>query len=336
MKFLIKETTDNSFWNQFVLTHHPWSFFQSWEWGEVQKKLDQKVWRWAIYDDKKLIGQTQGALVQAKRGAFLHLRHGPVIAKEYLYSIDVWHALIDYLRPIASNHHAWFIRLNPMIENTFEVQKLFSSLRLRSAPIHAMDAETCWVLPLNKTETELLSQMRKTNRYLIRQAEKNGVKIEVSDDIHTFLALYGQTAQRQRFVTHKGIREEFEILKQKNMLELFVTRYQQQPVSAAMILYWGQEAIYHHSASIPTKIGANHLLQWEVIKRAKNRKLRYYNFWGVAPPDQPRHPWQNITLFKMGFGGQSMRFTHACDLPVSSWYPITYLIETIRKIKRGY
>jgi lipid II:glycine glycyltransferase (peptidoglycan interpeptide bridge formation enzyme) len=76
-------------------------------------------------------------------------------------------------------------------------------------------------------------------------------------------------------------------------------------------------------------------LQWEVIKEIKSRGLSMYNFWGVVPEDAKDHPWAGLSTFKRGFGGAEERYVHAKDFPISIWYYFTYVIEKIRKIKRG-
>ena len=76
---------------------------------------------------------------------------------------------------------------------------------------------------------------------------------------------------------------------------------------------------------------------WESIKEAKNRGMKYYNFWGIAP-DKARknHPFYGITHFKKGFGGYKKELLPAQDLPVSVKYWFNWVIETFRSIKRGF
>ncbi len=294
-------------WDGYVLKHAPQALFQSWKWGEVEKKLGRKVWRLEWSD-----GIAQVVKVEARRGTFLHIRHGPV---------GTIH--IEDLKNLAKKERAWFVRMSPQVER-------LPDLGLVPAPIHAMDAEICWVLDLDKNEEELLANMRKTTRYEIRHAA--GVKVEKSKDLERFIRLYNATSQRHNFVQHTGIREEFETLD----ADLYIASHQGTDLAAAMIVYFGDEAIYHHGASVPTKIPASYLLQWEAIREAKSRGKKLYNFWGIAPEDKSNHPWRGITVFKTGFGGREVRFLHAQDLPVSPLYIIPKTIEEIRKRYKGY
>lgn len=298
-------------WNAYIGNHAPQALFQSWEWGEVEKKLGHKVWR---LEWPGAIAQV--VKVEAKRGTFLHVRHGPIVTRN-------WSRVIEDLHSLALDENAWFVRISPRVQK-------FSELGFVPAPIHAMDAEVCWVLDLDKSENELLANMRKTTRYEIRHA--TGVTVTKSRDIKRFMTLYNETSARHAFVQHTGIVEEYTTLD----CQLYVASHGGKDLAAAIIVYFGDEAIYHHGASIPSRIPASYLIQWEAIREARKRGMKVYNFWGIAPENSQNHPWKGLTVFKTGFGGREVRFIHAQDYPVSPLYIIPKTIESIRKRLKGY
>lgn len=337
----IQEINDKNLWEQFISAHSPQSLFQSWNWGEVTRIQNlelgiKNLWRLGLFSDEKLIGIAQVVKITAKRGIFLHVRHGPIFSvwkEKYLLFF------LDYLKTLAKDQKALFIRISPLIDNSAENQSLVKSLGFQDAPIHAMDGEYCWVLDLDEPEEQLLAGMRKTTRYLIKQAQKIGVVIKQSKntaDLAQFLKLYSQTADRHNFVPHKGIREEFSQLLKDNQICLFQGYYQSKLLCAALIVFYNHQAIYHHSASVEQRIPVNYLLQWEVIKEAKRRGKSVYNFWGVAPHEKKRHPWKGLSLFKEGFGGKVIEYLHAQDYPLSLLYCTTYILDTFRKFRKGY
>ena len=172
-----------------------------------------------------------------------------------------------------------------------------------------MDAEYCWVLDIDKSEDELLAAMRKTTRYEIRHAQKLGIGNTFNDqrisNIGEFLfALYDETSKRHGFVRHQGIEEEFEVFAAEKKSSIVFRSMITKTIAGAIILFYGNQAIYHHGASLTGKIPASYLIQWEAIREAKKRGFKLYNFWGIAPDDNPNHPWRGITLFKKGFGGR--------------------------------
>ena len=333
----VRELKDKKVWESFIIKYSPVALFQSWNWGEVIRKMGQNFWRIGVYDnDGKLVAIAQVIKVKARRGTFLHVRHGPVLSA---VNEKYFKFFIDFLKSLGKKEKAGFIRISPLLDNSDENQQFFRNFGFRNAPIQAMDGEYCWVLDIDKSENELLSGMRKTTRYLIRQAEKLGVEIVKSkkiEDLDQFFSLYKETARRQKFIQHKGIKQEFEELLKDDQIILFKGYHQKNLLAAALIIFYNNQAIYHHSASVEQKIPVNYLLQWEAIKEAKKRGKSIYNFWGVAPEGKSHHPWIGHSLFKRGFGGRVISYIHAQDLPISIEYCTTYLVETIRKWRKGY
>lgn len=120
-----------------------------------------------------------------------------------------------------------------------------------------------------------------------------------------------------------------------NQCVLFLGSFEGKITGAAIIVYLGKFAFYYQSGSIESKVPVNYLLQWEVIREAKARGCTLYNMWGIAPPNQPNHPWVGLTTFKTGFGGYNKNYLHAQDLPLSPQYWLTYIIEKIPKTLRA-
>lgn len=323
-------------WESFISQHAPGALFQSWLWGEVEKMRGIRVVRFGIYHEENLVGIFQVIKIIARRGTFLHIRHGPIFASQKKSN---WDAVLPFLKNFAKEEKAWFVRMSPQITDSLENQKLLMSLGMVPAAIHAMDGEDCWMLDIASSEEVLLAGMRKTTRYEIRRAQKLGVEVQLStsrDDLKYFHSLYKKTSKRHGFVPHRGIDEEFDIWAKSNNAILLLAQHEEKTLAASIILFYGTQAIYHHSASIPSHIPASYLLQWHAILEAKKRGKLVYNFWGIAPVDKINHPWRGITLFKKGFGGREIKFIHAHDLPVSPFYSISRTIELLRKLRKKY
>lgn len=336
MAFSVNSISSETRWEEFILSHCPAALFQSWRWGEVQAAQGVKVWRIGLFDQRKLLGVVQITKTVAKRGNFLHLRHGPVFLNQ---QTKTWNALLAYVTKLGRQEGCWFIRVSPLIEDCAKNRLLFQKLHFRPAPIHAMDAELCWVLDLDKTEDELLGEMRKTTRYEIKRAPSLGIQVTRSQspaDLKVFLRLYQETTARHGFVPHHGIVEEFKVFTAKDRALLWLGRIGQKIMAGAIILFSGNQAIYHHGASQWSKLPVSSVLQWEAIKEAKHRGYKLYNFWGIAPDDKQNHPWRGITLFKKGFGGREVKYVHAQDLAISPFYAIPKAIESVRRIIKGY
>jgi peptidoglycan pentaglycine glycine transferase (the first glycine) len=59
---------------------------------------------------------------------------------------------------------------------------------------------------------------------------------------------------------------------------------------------------------------APYLMHFEIMLKAKARGQERYDLWGIAPPDQRDHPWQNFSAFKAKFGGEEVHLVPTLDL----------------------
>ncbi|GIW63051.1 MAG: hypothetical protein KatS3mg090_0877 [Patescibacteria group bacterium] len=228
--------------------------------------------------------------------------------------------------------------MSPLI-STAEYLNYFSKYRFIKSPTANQDAQNCIVIDLNKDLQTIFSQFKKNTRNLIRKAEKIGVEIIEStklSDYKLFEQLYYKTAERQSFTPHQGILSEYKTLLKENQIKLFLGYFKQQLLSAALIVFYGKQAVYHHSGSIPSKIPVNYLLQWKVIQTAKQQGFRYYNLWGVSPKDKPKHPWSGLSFFKRSFGGKEINFVHSVDLPLKKLYWLSYCYQKLWLWQKGY
>ena len=341
---IIKEITDKNEWEQFLEKCSQKSFLNSWNWGEFQIARGFKIWRLAIEDNSVLQATALIVKIKARRGTYLLIQHGPVIE-----SLDVgiksklFKLFIEELTKIGKNEGAIFVRMNPLWKRSQENNQLLKDIGLRVSPMHANAYDATWKLDVSLPEEDLLKNMRKTTRYLIRQAEKNPeIKIEKSEDIKD-LAVYQelnrQVALRQKFVPFSDnyIKDEFEIFGKDGQSLLFFGKYKEEIVAGALIIFWQGTGYYHQAASLPkyAKLSIPYLLQWEAIKEAKKRGCSLYDFWGyVDPKINPHHPWAGPTLFKMGYGGEAYEYVHTQDYILSPKYWLTYIFEQLRKINR--
>lgn len=340
----VKEITTKNEWEQFIEKCSQKSFLNSWNWGEFQISRGFKIWRLAIVDDSHLQAVALVVKIKARRGTYLLIQHGPIIeSQDMKVKSELFKLFIKELEKIGQTEGASFIRMNPLWERTPENGELLKKIGLRVAPMHANAYDATWKLDISLSEEELLKNMRKTTRYVIRQAEKNPeVRIEKSEDIKDLAAyqeLNRQVAIRQKFVPFSDgyIKDEFEIFSKDNQALLFFGKHKEEIAAGALIIFWQGIGYYHQAGSLSkyAKLSIPYLLQWEAIKEAKKRGCKLYDFWGyVDPKVNPNHPWSGPTLFKMGYGGKAYEYVHTQDYVLSPMYWLTYIFEQLRKINR--
>jgi len=341
---IVREVFSKEEWENFVSSCVEKTFLQSWNWGDFNHRLGNQIWRLGIYENERLLGVALTLKIKAKRGTFLFIPHGPLLMDflSYFEKKEVFSTLLFHLKIIAGREKASFIRIAPVFLKNEEDQRILSQLGFRRAPLY-IHPEVTWELDITPSLNDLLMGMRKTTRYLIKQAQKNReiriVKSRDINDLNHFWPVYLETAKRHRFVVYSEdyLKKEMEIFLPDDEVLLFLGYFQEKVVSAAIFIFWQDICFYHHAGSLTQyrKIPVSYLLQWEAIQEAKLRGCKKYNFWGISLSNNPSHPWSGFTFFKTGFGGDKKEYIPTQDFILSSKYWINFWIEKIIKLKRG-
>lgn len=337
----IKEILEEKTWEQFVLSQVPHTpFLQSWAWGEFQDMMGLSHYRLGLLDKGKMVGGVQALVGERKLGRFAYVPHGPVVGSG-AGSLKSAAELLKHLQRLAAKEKTDYLRVEPPWEATDEGRELSVSLGFRPTAATSQAGGTTLLLDLRVPEEELLMGMRKTTRYLVRKGQEMEIEVTRSRDpemMEEFHRLMVATYRRQGFTPHsrKYLQTQFEILAPRGMAELYLAKYQGDILAAAVIVTYGDTATYLHAASVRGEVPASYLLQWEAIKQAKKADLDFYDFWGIAPTDDPRHPWYGYSLFKKGFGGYRLDYLGAWDYPLSKRYLAVAGVERVRKFLRRY
>lgn len=336
-KYEVENITNKDIWEKFILLNNPKTFLQSWAWGETNKKEGAQIFRLGFKKDNKLVGVCLIIKENAKRGPHFIIPAGPILNWNDSKLVSYF---LSALKNLARREKVWFVRIRPEILDTLENKELFKKLGLIYAPMH-LHAENTWVLDIAPSEKELLANMRKSTRYLIKKSLTQNLDLEITNDSKSteiLFKLQKETVKRHGFVgfPQSLFKTEIESFTKDKNASVFICKMGKIPLACAIIIFYGDTAYYHFSASTLRypKIQASYFLQWEIIKEAKKRGMRYYNFWGIAPENSHRHRFAGVTLFKTGFGGERIDWLHAHDFPISPPYWLTYIFETFRRIFR--
>jgi len=333
-----REIKDKKVWEKFLLSQHPQSFLQSWNWGETNRLIGNQIFRRGFFKNDKLIGLCLLIKQKAKRGPHLIIPAGPIIDWK---NQELVNFVNQEIKKIAKKEKVWFVRTRPEIIDSPAAKHLLKNLSFVSAPMY-LHAENTWVLDITPKEEDLLLGMRKNTRYLVRKSLKSNLKLKTTRQPSAALVLkklQEATIRRHNFV---GFPEEFfrALLKTfgtDHQAQVFVAKLEKEILAAALIIFYADTAYYYLGASSDKirKIPASYFLQWQIIKEAKRKGFKKYNFWGIAPTNNPRHRFWGVTIFKKGFGGQRIDWLHAQDLPLTPLYWLTYVFEQGRKLRRS-
>ncbi len=354
------QNNDPNLITQFVQAQSQNQFLQSYDWGEFQKKLGRTIYRFIVVDEEvapieeptkeSILGSLLIVKMPLPKGrSYYYIPRGPIV---YLQTPvpdqnEMWQTIVRTLKKeFIKKDKALFLRVEPGI-NKKEKTDLRSILTSKY-PVEYLpktnQPETTLVLNLEPSQEELLNSMHQKTRYNIRLAEKKGIEITsgwAKKDADDFWQLLQQTAERDRFTPHpkdyyfkmiETLGGPWEVADASHV-KLYRANYQGKTLAMNIMMSFGDTATYLHGASSNEgrNLMAPYLLQWQAIKDAKARKAKYYDFWGIAPTDNPKHPWAGITRFKKGFGGEVIRYWGMADIVYHSIWYLAY--QTFRKFK---
>jgi len=205
---------------------------------------------------------------------------------------------------------------------------------------------TTRIIDLTLSEDELLAEMKQKTRYNIRLAARRGVTVAEAEGIwgaRKFLTLLEKTKERQAFTVHTPSYYEtlLDLLApagerpnpKKCEARLLVARFRGKVRAANIVISCGDTVTYLHGASSEKdkEVMAPHLLQWMTMRWAKKEGFRFYDLWGVAPPETPEHPLAGVTRFKEGFGGGLLTYPGTFEITLRPfWYVLILLHRAFR------
>lgn len=251
---------------------------------------------------------------------FYYIPDGPVLPRDESVAAEVFEAILEAIddHRRTEQETVSHLRMEPRWERLPEFVCGFHTIPAFTDPY--MEPRDTLCIDLRPSEQAILAQMKPKGRYNIRVAQRHGVSVteDTSDQgIADFLSIYEEMTVRQRL--HAKPPDYFETLiptltsLQKG--SVFFAECQGTRLAAAVVVYFGGRATYFFGGSrdLHRHVMAAHLLHFEIMRRAKAIGCEWYDLWGVAPLDQPNHPWQDISVFKRKFGGREVNLVATLD-----------------------
>jgi lipid II:glycine glycyltransferase (peptidoglycan interpeptide bridge formation enzyme) len=196
--------------------------------------------------------------------------------------------------------------------------------RLGARRTRSIQPEWTWILDLDVDEDALRRGLERGHRSRINAASRRGISVRTSadpSDIEVFIALQHRAGDHSGWRGRSAgyHRAEARVLMPSGAAALYIADVDGQPVAAAMGFDFGATRHYAHATSDPVegrRLGAGPPLIWQMILDARSRGQTQFDFWGVTPDDDPKHPWAGFSAFKKGFGGRLVRRSGTWELPV--------------------
>jgi len=329
LKLKLLEKTEYNLWENFIKSHKTADIFQSVYWADFKiasNSREKKYFIFAKFNIKnEIIG---GALVFKmqlfKSLSFFYAPRGPINLSA--------NELFEALKVLSKKEKAIFLRIDPKISASEGSQ--YEGFKISHSP----QPENTLILDLNLSEDELLSQMKQKGRYNIKVALKNEVEVfksEKPEEIRKFYDLLLETTSRDGFSGHPEnyYQTMIKSLGKDKMASMYLAKYKGEIIAGLIATFYKDTAIYYYGASSNQyrNTMAPYLLQWTVIKEAKERGMKYYDFLGIAPENAKNHPWSGVTDFKLKFGGTRKNYFPAQEKPFNK--AIYWLFKIYKKLR---
>ena len=299
---------------------------QSKAWQKLQEDLKE-----TRFFEKTADYQYLAILKSTPVGNYLYLPYGPVYAGKTGFK-----KALKSLTSLAKSHSAIFIRIEPMDPN-------FASYAPNTAKKSKdLNPKETWVLDLTGNEDNLKTKLPSRLLRYHKSANKKGIAIETShnpEDIHYLLDLQKALADK------KGISTFSEEYLKTELSQPFSTLYlakyhnpdtNKTEVVAAGLVFDDKVTRYNLQGAQSEqgrKLHATGILTIQLILDAKAKKLKTFDFWGIAPENSSKnHPWAGFTAFKKTFDGTEIDYAGTYDIVLN---PIKYrLYRLFRTLNR--
>jgi peptidoglycan pentaglycine glycine transferase (the first glycine) len=175
-------------------------------------------------------------------------------------------------------------------------------------------------IDLRPPENAILAQMKPKGRYNIGVARRSGVSI-IEDNsprgIEDFVNIYKETFVRKgrRGRSSDYLHALVPVLLASERGSVFFAEYEGTRIATAVVVYFGRMATYYYGGSrdLHRNVMAPYLLQFEIMRNARNRGCEWYDLFGVSPQNEPRNAWTDISVFKRKFGGREIRLVQTLE-----------------------
>lgn len=306
-------------WDQFLSTRRPdIGYKQHLWWADL---LAQRGWghfEVAVgNEDGDIVGGCRVMVESFAPGkAYYQVPDGPVLPGEPDEARRVFEATLRFIdeQRQADPWDVSHVRIEPRWTELPEFARSLKESRAWKEPRQTL------LMDLSMSEDDLLAQMKRKGRYNTRLAGRKGVTIveDASEQGRAdFLSIYRETFDRHGIKGHSET--YFGFLFERLLVEdrgtLYFAEYEGQRLATALVIWCGDTATYKYGGSTLAhrNVMAPYLLHFEIMRAAKARGHRWYDFYGISPPDKPDDRWAAFSIFKRKFGGTEVSFVPAMD-----------------------
>ena len=294
---------------------HP---LQSWAWGALKARHGWKPERIGF---EEAWGSGMAQLLFRRKGpvSIAYVPRGPVLTGDVERGFRYLTSMMDR---VCRRNLAISVIVEPA--GPLGLEGSYRSFGYVQGPAPIQPARTVNVALL--PDEALLAGMHSKHRYNIRLAERRGVTVRTGGtdgDLGAFYALLRDTADRNEFGIH-GFDYYADALRLfGDDARLLFAEIDGQVAAAGIAARFGTQGVYLYGASSTTvrADGAAFLLQYHLMRWARDRGATTYDLWGIPATDPEPLPadatgmthsrgedQRGLLSFKTRFGGEIVTF----------------------------
>ena len=293
---------------------------QTKEWEKLQKDLDEETF-FAQENDFQYLA----ILKHTKFGNYLYLPYGPV-----LHTKDAYKKALKSLQKLSEKKSVIFIRIEPQCPEN--AQEWLKSPKIKQSK--ELNPTHTWLLDLKTDKDVMIKNFTQGTRTCYNQFERKGLSVIATKNPEKIKEL---VRLQHKLAKEKGINSFSEDYLKTELEQPFASLYlvaynpandqsledeskkiNDPKIIAASLFFDDKDTRYYmQSASdyeyrrLPATVG----LLTSAIFDAKEKGLKFFDFWGIAPDDAPKdHPWAGFTKFKKSFGGFPVEYCGTYDI----------------------
>lgn len=334
---------DEGAWQALLRGTASGDFLHDWAWAAVAAYDGQPQRRFVLDEEGEVVALVAAQERRLPLGrAFWYVPHGPVLDYGDPHAGERLRAVTIGLREVGRGARVVAAKLEPRIEADSPAVTLFGRLRSDQRPLQVGQTR---LVDLTDDDA-LLASFDKDTRYAVRRSQREGVEVHVRTDasdtaaIDALHALVLDTQRRAGFPRPplERYRSAWAALGGAGRASILEARRGDELLASGMLVVEGDRSFYLFAGSRREEAGepkhyASYLLQWEMMRRARELGSRTHDLWGIAPEGAgPEHAWHGVGLFKKGFGGRVARWAGTWDLVVD---PTLYRLRSAVAMARG-
>ena len=326
-------------WDDYVLSSPGGGhILQSHQWGEFKREQGWKPLRLVLERDGEVAGAGQFLLrstLPAVPGKLMYASKGPWLDWE---DEEAVRAFFEGATEVARREGAHTLKIEPEVYSEREdIKNMLGRIGFGKAR-YDLNFDSTILMDLSPSEEDLMAGMSgKNTRYNVRLAGRKGVEVSEPEDFGwAFETFWGwmQDLSDQKEGYHlwrprEYYRRMMDAMSSTDQGKFFFAYHEGKPLTVVYNFTFGHKMWFMLGASDRgnRKLKPTYILQWEVMRWARENGITYYDMVGIPKREERNedNPYYGVYKFKKGFGGEVVEFIGCLDLPVkprlaAAWY----------------